>query len=196
MLGDKPLVAETPESLLDDDVTPTEKFFVRNNGSIPEESKDPATPGSSPSTARSTTRSRSRSASSKSKFKAVTRRMVLECGGNGRAVLLAAGARQPVDQWRRRLRRMDRRAARRRAQEGRGLKAQRQISPRIMRADLQLSGDASKPTHLARRAHREGDGPEHPDRVRDERPAAAAHPWRAGAPDRAGLGRLGVAANG
>ena len=41
LLGERPLVAETPESLLDDDVTPTDKFFVRNNGTIPEESKEP-----------------------------------------------------------------------------------------------------------------------------------------------------------
>src|SRR3954463_1480504 len=27
LLGERPLVAETPENLLDDDVTPTEKFF-------------------------------------------------------------------------------------------------------------------------------------------------------------------------
>ena len=40
LLGDRPLVAETPENMLDDDTTPTEKFFVRNNGTIPEESKD------------------------------------------------------------------------------------------------------------------------------------------------------------
>src|SRR3954454_14633048 len=43
VLGDRPLVAETPESLLDDDTTPTEKFYIRNNGQIPEETKDPDT---------------------------------------------------------------------------------------------------------------------------------------------------------
>ena len=40
LLGDRPLVAETPESLLDDDTTPTPRFFIRNNGQIPEEAKD------------------------------------------------------------------------------------------------------------------------------------------------------------
>ena len=40
LLGDRPLVAETPESLLDDDTTPIAKFFVRNNGQIPEPIKD------------------------------------------------------------------------------------------------------------------------------------------------------------
>src|SRR5436309_2675148 len=43
VLGDRPLVAETPESLLDDDVTPTDKFFVRNNGMLPDEAKAPET---------------------------------------------------------------------------------------------------------------------------------------------------------
>ena len=41
LLGDRPLVAETPEHLLDDDTTPTPKFFVRNNGQIPDENKEP-----------------------------------------------------------------------------------------------------------------------------------------------------------
>ena len=36
VLGERPLVAETPEHLLDDDTTPTDKFFIRNNGQIPE----------------------------------------------------------------------------------------------------------------------------------------------------------------
>lgn len=36
LLGDRPLVAETPEGLLDDDTTPTPRFFVRNNGQIPD----------------------------------------------------------------------------------------------------------------------------------------------------------------
>ena len=41
LLGDRPLVAETPESLLDDDTTPLDKFYIRNNGQIPDETKDP-----------------------------------------------------------------------------------------------------------------------------------------------------------
>ena len=40
LLGDKPLVAETPEHLLDDETTPTSKFFIRNNGQIPDPAKD------------------------------------------------------------------------------------------------------------------------------------------------------------
>ncbi|WP_244470862.1 twin-arginine translocation signal domain-containing protein [Microvirga massiliensis] len=41
VLGERPLVAETPEHLLDDETTPTEKFFIRNNGQIPESPSDP-----------------------------------------------------------------------------------------------------------------------------------------------------------
>src|SRR5215510_8752357 len=36
VLGDRPLVAETPSEMLDDDVTPTDRLFVRNNGQFPE----------------------------------------------------------------------------------------------------------------------------------------------------------------
>jgi hypothetical protein len=52
VLGERPLVAETPEHLLDDDTTPIDKFFIRNNGQIPEEAKDPGS-WNSRSTARS-----------------------------------------------------------------------------------------------------------------------------------------------
>ena len=44
VLGDKPLVAETPAEMMDDDVTPTEKFFIRNNGLLPDASKMPSDP--------------------------------------------------------------------------------------------------------------------------------------------------------
>src|SRR5215203_794613 len=36
VLGDRPLVAETPEHLLDDNTTPIGKFYIRNNGQIPD----------------------------------------------------------------------------------------------------------------------------------------------------------------
>ena len=84
VLGERPLVAETPESLLDDDTTPTEKFFIRNNGQIPEEAKDGdkwkiAVEGEVNNKLEITV------GELKSKYKPVTQRMVLECGGNGRA---------------------------------------------------------------------------------------------------------------
>src|SRR3954462_12331192 len=84
VLGDRPLVAETPESLLDDDTTPTEKFFIRNNGQTPEEAKEPdkwkiVIDGEVNNKLEITL------GELKSKYKPVTRRMVLECGGNGRS---------------------------------------------------------------------------------------------------------------
>ncbi len=84
VLGDRPLVAETPEHLLDDDTTPNEKFFVRNNGSLPEEAKDAdawkiAIEGEV-NTPLSLTLGEL-----KQRFRAQTHRMVLECGGNGRS---------------------------------------------------------------------------------------------------------------
>jgi DMSO/TMAO reductase YedYZ molybdopterin-dependent catalytic subunit len=84
VLGDRPLVAETPESLLDDDTTPIEKFYIRNNGQIPDESKDPdawkiTIDGEVNKTVEITL------GELKKKYKAVTLRMVLECGGNGRS---------------------------------------------------------------------------------------------------------------
>ena len=84
MLGERPLVAETPESLLDDDTTPTEKFYIRNNGQIPEEAKNPdawkiAIDGEVNKPLEITL------GELKKNYKAVTQRMVLECGGNGRA---------------------------------------------------------------------------------------------------------------
>lgn len=83
-LGDRPLVAETPEGLLDDETTPITKFFIRNNGQIPE----PVTNADSwtlkvegevekPLTITL--------AELKSRFTPQTFRMVLECGGNGRS---------------------------------------------------------------------------------------------------------------
>jgi DMSO/TMAO reductase YedYZ molybdopterin-dependent catalytic subunit len=84
LLGDRPLVAETPEHLLDEDTTPTPKFFVRNNGQIPDETKEPDTwkitiDGEVNNKLDLTL------GELKAKFKPVTQRMVLECGGNGRS---------------------------------------------------------------------------------------------------------------
>ena len=84
VIGERPLVAETPESLLDDETTPYEKFFLRNNGQIPEETKEPdkwkfTVEGEVNKPLEITL------GELKSKYKAQTRRMVLECGGNGRS---------------------------------------------------------------------------------------------------------------
>jgi len=84
VLGEKPLVAETPESLLDDDTTPIEKFYIRNNGQIPEEAKDPDA-WKITIDGEVNNKLELSLGELKSKYKPVTRRMVLECGGNGRS---------------------------------------------------------------------------------------------------------------
>src|SRR6186997_2792254 len=84
LLGEKPLVAETPESLLDDATTPTDKFYVRNNGQIPEQAKD-ANSWKITVDGEVNKKLELTVGELKSKFKPVTRRMVLECGGNGRS---------------------------------------------------------------------------------------------------------------
>jgi sulfite oxidase len=84
VLGEKPLVAETPESLLDDDTTPTDKFFIRNNGLIPDQTKD-ADSWKLVVDGEVNKKLELTLGELKSKFKPVTLRMVLECGGNGRS---------------------------------------------------------------------------------------------------------------
>jgi sulfite oxidase len=84
VIGDRPFVAETPEHLLDDDTTPIAKFFVRQNGIPPAEPTDPAAwtldiEGEVDTPLTLTL------ADLRERFEHVTFRMVLECGGNGRA---------------------------------------------------------------------------------------------------------------
>ncbi|HLM38542.1 MAG TPA: sulfite oxidase [Microvirga sp.] len=86
LLGDTPLVAETPEELLDDETTPVSRFFVRNNGLMPEPAGDPegwsfTVDGEVERPLRLTL------AELKRRFSPRTLRMVLECGGNGRSFL-------------------------------------------------------------------------------------------------------------
>jgi DMSO/TMAO reductase YedYZ molybdopterin-dependent catalytic subunit len=84
LLGDEPLVAETPAHLLDDETTPVGRFFIRNNGHPPEETGEAdawvvridgrvGSPLELPL------------GEVKERFEPVTLRMVLECGGNGRS---------------------------------------------------------------------------------------------------------------
>ena len=83
ILNDRPVNAETPAHLLNDDVTPTPRHFIRNNGNMPESTDaaswklridglvdNPLSLGIN---------------DLKQKFQVVTERLVIECGGNGRA---------------------------------------------------------------------------------------------------------------
>jgi DMSO/TMAO reductase YedYZ molybdopterin-dependent catalytic subunit len=84
VIGEKPLVAETLPEALDDDCTPTRKFFIRNNGKIVPPTDDPARWVLSIDGEVNNALSLSLG-DIKSNFQHVTQRMVLECGGNGRA---------------------------------------------------------------------------------------------------------------
>ena len=84
VLGDKPLVAETQAELMDDDVTPTDKLFVRNNGQVPELTSDPKAwkikvDGEVNTPLEITL------GDLMSRFPNVTYQLMLECGGNGRS---------------------------------------------------------------------------------------------------------------
>jgi DMSO/TMAO reductase YedYZ molybdopterin-dependent catalytic subunit len=84
VLGDRPLVMETPPHLLDGDVTPAQHFFVRNNGQTPDVSA--ATDASwrlriDGEVDRALDLS---IADLKREFEHVTLRLVVECAGNGR----------------------------------------------------------------------------------------------------------------
>ncbi len=83
LLNDRPVNAETPPELLDDEITPTNRHFIRNNG-IPPEDMNPDTweltiDGfvDNPMVLSI--------ADLRAQFKVVTMALAVECGGNGRA---------------------------------------------------------------------------------------------------------------
>ena len=85
LLQERPLVAETPEHLLDEAVTSYANHFIRNNGQIPEvASGDPRawriTVDGEVNTPLTLTLGEL-----ESRFPVVTRQLQMECGGNGRA---------------------------------------------------------------------------------------------------------------
>lgn len=85
LLNDRPLNAETPAHLLDDAITPANRFFVRNNGIVPTSALEPDTWTlriSGEACAKPKTFSL---AELKAEFPSVTLQLQLECGGNGRS---------------------------------------------------------------------------------------------------------------
>lgn len=85
VLNDRPLNAETPPHLLNDDITPTERLFVRNNGTPPNEQTTESKWALSVD-GESVVRPRRYTITGlKSRFPNVHRQLVLECAGNGRA---------------------------------------------------------------------------------------------------------------
>jgi DMSO/TMAO reductase YedYZ molybdopterin-dependent catalytic subunit len=94
LLGDEPLVAETPAHLLDDETTPTSKFFIRNNGHPPEPPADPdawmiKVDGLVEAPLEVSL------GELKQRFEPVTLHMVLECGGNGRSFFVPPARGNP-----------------------------------------------------------------------------------------------------
>jgi DMSO/TMAO reductase YedYZ molybdopterin-dependent catalytic subunit len=82
VLGEMPLVAETPASLLDTETTPANRFFIRNNGVTPQTD---AANWTLTIEGEVKTRLTLTLADLKENYREVTRHMLLECGGNGRA---------------------------------------------------------------------------------------------------------------
>lgn len=97
VLNDRPLNAETPPHLLDDEITPAKHMFVRNNGLVPDiKSLDPANwtleiAGESCATPTVFTL-----AELKSRFKHYSYQLMVECGGNGRSEFAPAAS---GNQW-------------------------------------------------------------------------------------------------
>jgi len=84
VLGERPLVAETPETMLDDAITPAEKMFIRNNGQIPPPlAGDPKAWKIRIDGAVQAPLDLSLG-ELEARFPLVTRQLQMECGGNGR----------------------------------------------------------------------------------------------------------------
>jgi sulfite oxidase len=83
--GERPLNLETPEILLDDEVTPAEKMFVRNNGQVPEAPSDPRAWTIRIEGEVNQPLAITVGELEGGRFPVVTRRLQLECGGNGRS---------------------------------------------------------------------------------------------------------------
>lgn len=83
VLNDRPLNAETPAHLLDDDVTPADRLFVRNNGLPPTRVDREA--WRLEIAGESVERAITYSLADLKKFTAQRLRLQLECGGNGRS---------------------------------------------------------------------------------------------------------------
>ena len=83
LLNDRPVNAETPAHLLDDAITPTNRHFIRNNGTPPD-SPDAATWKLTVDGLVDNPTDYS-IADLKEKFEVVTMALAIECGGNGRA---------------------------------------------------------------------------------------------------------------
>jgi DMSO/TMAO reductase YedYZ molybdopterin-dependent catalytic subunit len=97
ILNDRPVNAETPAHLLDDDVTPARYLFVRNNGTPPIAANIDPDNWTLEVGGESASRSMTFSvAELKQTFKHYTYQLQLECGGNGRSEFVPPAA---GNQW-------------------------------------------------------------------------------------------------
>lgn len=86
VLNDRPISAETPPHLLDDDVTPTNRHFVRNNGTPPRQALEMDASDWTLTIDGHVDKPLVLTLDElKSKFEPVKLKLQLECGGNGRA---------------------------------------------------------------------------------------------------------------
>jgi DMSO/TMAO reductase YedYZ molybdopterin-dependent catalytic subunit len=83
--GDRPLVLETPETLLDDEITPYGRMFLRNNGQFPERAAGDGKAWKIRIDGEVNTPLELTVGELASRFPVVTLAMQMECGGNGRA---------------------------------------------------------------------------------------------------------------
>ncbi len=86
LLNERPLNVETPAHLLNDDITPYSRMFIRSNGLIPQSALDMDATGWTLDVDGEVDNPLSLSLDDlKNGFETVTLALVLECGGNGRA---------------------------------------------------------------------------------------------------------------
>ena len=178
VLNDRPLSAETPAHLLDDAITPRERHFIRNNG-IPPASAD-AAGWTLAIDGLVETPLKLGIDDLRRRFDVVTAALTLECAGNGRAFFdpPADGAQWTYgavacSEWSG-VRLAD-------VLKAAGVKASVVYNRARGRGHAPLRRRRSTPD-LARRADREGDGPEHSRRLRPERRADPPHERRAAPP--------------
>lgn len=85
LLNDKPINAEALPHLLDDEVTPESRLFVRNNGLVPEIAKSKDISNWTLTIDGEVNQPLTLSMKELKQFKQYTYHLILECGGNGRA---------------------------------------------------------------------------------------------------------------
>ena len=85
LLNDRPINAETPPHLLDDAITPTSRHFVRNNGIPPDPSDIDSNKWLLKINGNVNNPKTYTIKELKSKFEVITKALLIECGGNGRA---------------------------------------------------------------------------------------------------------------